>query len=62
VDLVLITRIALFLAPFFVHLEILFKAGYRNDFHKEMNDAVGVEIASFRKKKGDDQRAERKAL
>lgn len=53
---------ALILAPFFVHLEMLFAVGYRKDMHKELNNAVGVQIAQFRKKEGDKKRAEHKAL
>ncbi|KIM25615.1 hypothetical protein M408DRAFT_331143 [Serendipita vermifera MAFF 305830] len=53
---------ALILAPFFVHLEMLFAVGYRKDMHKELNNAVGVKIAQFRKKEGDKKRAEGKAL
>jgi uncharacterized membrane protein YGL010W len=45
------------LAPFFVHLEILFALGYRPQFHKEIANGVGVEVTKFRKEKGDARRA-----
>lgn len=48
---------ALVLAPFFVHLEILFAFGYRRQLHKEIVNGVGVEIAHFRKEQGDALRA-----
>jgi len=48
---------ALVLAPFFVHLEILFAFGYRRQLHKEIVNGVGVEIANFRKGQGDALRA-----
>jgi 2-hydroxy fatty acid dioxygenase len=60
--LVLITIVAFVLAPFFVHLELLFKTGYRKDFSKEMHNAIGVEVAQFRKQQGDKKRAEQKSL
>jgi len=40
---------AVVLAPFFVHLEVLFGLGYKPEFHKRINNKVGVEIAKFRK-------------
>ena len=36
--------------------------GYRKDFQKEMNNAIGVEIAGFRKKEAGKKRAEQKSL
>lgn len=51
------------LAPFFVHLEILFKLGYRPALHKDINNAVGVEVTRVRKLEGEKKRAaERKDL
>ncbi|KAI9507712.1 hypothetical protein F5148DRAFT_1276098 [Russula earlei] len=48
---------ALFLAPFFVHLEILFWLGYRPTLYRQLQSDVGVEIAKFRKIEGDKKRA-----
>ncbi|KAI0307363.1 hypothetical protein B0F90DRAFT_559655 [Multifurca ochricompacta] len=48
---------ALVLAPFFVHLEILFKLGYKPTMYRQLRNDVGVEIAKFRKIKGDTRRA-----
>jgi uncharacterized membrane protein YGL010W len=47
---------AVVLAPFFVHLEILFKLGYRPDMHKRINNAIGKEITRIRKAEGDNRR------
>ncbi|KAF8268267.1 hypothetical protein EI94DRAFT_1771639 [Lactarius quietus] len=41
---------ALVLAPFFVHLEILFEIGYRPAMYKQLKNDVGVEVAKFRKR------------
>lgn len=49
--------VAIVLAPFFVHLEILFQLGYRPDFHKQLNNDIGVEIARIKKIEGDKKRA-----
>jgi uncharacterized membrane protein YGL010W len=49
---------ALVLAPFFVHIEILFKLGYRPAMYRQLQNDVGVEIAKFRKKEGDKKRAQ----
>ncbi|CCA72830.1 hypothetical protein PIIN_06766 [Serendipita indica DSM 11827] len=53
---------ALFLAPFFVHLEILFALGYRPDLHKALKNSVGVKVTEFRKSKAQEQRAAKKEL
>jgi len=53
---------AAFLAPFFVHLEVLFFLGYRKDFYKELKNSIGVEIAKFKKVQGDKGRAAKKDL
>jgi 2-hydroxy fatty acid dioxygenase len=45
------------LAPFFVHLEILFELGYRPAMHKRINNEIGKEIAKIKKAKGDEKRA-----
>ncbi|KAF9222047.1 DUF962-domain-containing protein [Gyrodon lividus] len=42
---------AFVLAPFFVHLELLFKFGYRPELHKQLQNDVGKEIARLRKEK-----------
>ena len=52
---------AIVLAPFFVHLEILFKLGYRPDFHKRLNNDIGMEIARIKKIEGDQRRAKEAA-
>ena len=54
-------RTAIVLAPFFVHLEILFKLGYRPDFHKRLNNDIGMEIARIKKIEGDQRRAKEAA-
>ena len=40
---------ALVLAPFFVHLEWLFKLGYRQDLHRDIINGIGMEIARIRR-------------
>ncbi|KAG1874729.1 hypothetical protein DFJ58DRAFT_650948 [Suillus subalutaceus] len=53
---------ALVLAPFFVHLELMFMIGYRPALHKQLQNDIGVEIAKMRKAEGDKRRlAEKKA-
>ncbi|KAG1753747.1 uncharacterized protein EDB91DRAFT_1099659 [Suillus paluster] len=47
---------ALVLAPFFVHLELLFMLGYRPDLHKQLQNDVGIEIAKIRKEQGEKRR------
>lgn len=42
---------ALFLAPLFVWLELLFKFGYRKELQSRVEKAVQVEIAKFRAQK-----------
>ncbi|KAJ6599359.1 hypothetical protein DFH09DRAFT_1130839 [Mycena vulgaris] len=48
---------AVVLAPFFVHLEVLFMLGYRPEMHKQLNNEIGKEITKLRKAKGDQRRA-----
>ncbi|KAJ6627540.1 hypothetical protein B0H10DRAFT_2161178 [Mycena sp. CBHHK59/15] len=48
---------AVVLAPFFVHLEILFLLGYKPEMHKRLNNEIGKEITKIRKAKGDQKRA-----
>ncbi|KAG5637627.1 hypothetical protein H0H81_003908 [Sphagnurus paluster] len=45
------------LAPFFVHLEIMFMLGYKPEMHKRLVNDVGKEIAKIRKAQGDKRRA-----
>jgi uncharacterized membrane protein YGL010W len=47
---------ALVLAPFFVHLELLFMLGYRPSLHKQLQNDIGVEIARIRKEQGNKRR------
>jgi len=47
---------AVVLAPFFVHLEILFGLGYRPAMHKRINNAIGKEVTRIRKEEGDKRR------
>jgi uncharacterized membrane protein YGL010W len=48
---------ALVLAPFFVHLEILFALGYKPEMHKRLQNEIGKEIVKVRKGEGDKRRA-----
>ncbi|KXX75231.1 hypothetical protein MMYC01_208682 [Madurella mycetomatis] len=43
---------AIFLAPLFVWLELLFMIGYRPELKRRVDKAVEVEIAKFRARKG----------
>ncbi|EKM80438.1 hypothetical protein AGABI1DRAFT_113620 [Agaricus bisporus var. burnettii JB137-S8] len=47
---------AVVLAPFFVHLEVLFKLGYRPKFYRSLQNEIGKEIAKVRKAQGDEKR------
>jgi uncharacterized membrane protein YGL010W len=47
---------AVVLAPFFVHLEILFALGYKPKLHKEINNSIGVEVARLRREKAQQKR------
>jgi len=49
---------AFVLAPFFVHMEILFSLGYNKTLHKKMKSGVGVEIAKFRREQAQQKKAE----
>jgi len=51
---------ALVLAPFFVHLEILFKLGYKPAMYRQLQNDVGVEIVRLRTAEGDKKRAAEK--
>ncbi|TFK74396.1 DUF962-domain-containing protein [Pluteus cervinus] len=48
---------AVVLAPFFVHLELLFAVGYAPEQHKRLQNEIGKEIAKIRKAQGDKKRA-----
>lgn len=56
VDVLSFALLAVVLAPFFVHLEILFGLGYRPAMHKRINNAIGKEITRIRKEEGDRRR------
>ncbi|KXN87941.1 hypothetical protein AN958_07951 [Leucoagaricus sp. SymC.cos] len=47
---------AVVLAPFFVHLELLFGVGYRPEFHRHVMNEIGKEITRIRKAQGDEKR------
>lgn len=49
---------AVVLAPFFVHLEMLFALGYRPEFHKRVNNEISKEIVKMKKAQGDKRRAQ----
>ncbi|KAJ3550487.1 hypothetical protein NM688_g5066 [Phlebia brevispora] len=51
---------AVVLAPFFAHLEILFSLGYRPQLHRDLQNAIGMEIARVKKLEGDKKRASAK--
>jgi len=53
---------AVVLAPFFVHLEILFGFGYRPAMHKRINNEIGKEITRIRKAESDAKRSAVKSL
>ena len=44
------------LAPFFVHLELLFLLGFKPELHKEINNLAAVELARVRKLEGEKKR------
>lgn len=48
---------AVVLAPFFVHLEMLFALGYNPKLHKQIQNEVGKDIAKFRREQAEKQRA-----
>jgi len=51
---------AVILAPFFVHLELLFKLGYRQELQKQLQNDIGKEITRLRKEQGEKRRAAEK--
>ena len=48
---------AVVLAPFFVHLEMLFAIGYNPGLHKRVQNNVGKQIAQFRREAAEKKRA-----
>jgi len=48
---------AIVLAPFFVHLEVLFFLGYRPAMRKRLANEIGKEVAKLRRADGDKRRA-----
>lgn len=48
---------AVVLAPFFVHLEMLFAIGYNPGLHKRVQNNVGKAIAQFRREEAEKKRA-----
>lgn len=47
---------AVVLAPFFVHLEVLYKFGYKPELHKRINNEIGKEVTKIRKAEGQKRR------
>jgi len=45
------------LAPFFVHLELLFPFGFKPELHKQINDLAAIELTRIRKLEGEKKRA-----
>lgn len=45
------------LAPFFVHLELLFMLGYRPDLQKQLKNDIRKEIARLRREQAEKRRA-----
>ena len=52
---------AVVLAPFFVHLEILFSLGYRPAMHRRIKNEIGKEITRIRKAQGEKRRQKAKS-
>jgi len=48
---------AVVLAPFFVHLELLFGLGYKPEMHKRIQNDIGKEITRIKKEAGQKKRA-----
>lgn len=48
---------AVVLAPFFVHLELLFEFGWFPSLHKDVRNGIGVEVAKFRRSNAEQKRA-----
>lgn len=48
---------AVVLAPFFVHLELLFKIGYKPVMHKRLNNEIGKEVTRVRRAEASKRRA-----
>jgi uncharacterized membrane protein YGL010W len=52
---------ALVLAPFFVHLELLFPLGFKPALRKQVQNMVGVELTRIRREEGKKKRAQANA-
>ena len=50
---------ALVLAPFFVHLELLFPLGYKPELYKEINNLAAIELTRVRKLEAEKKRAKK---
>jgi len=48
---------ALVLAPFFVHLELLFPFGFKPELHKQINNLAAIELTRIRKLQGEKKRS-----
>lgn len=48
---------AIVLAPFFVHLELLFEFGWFPQLYKDVKNGIGMEVAKFRRANAEKQRA-----
>jgi len=53
---------AVVLAPFFVHLEILFGMGYSPALRKQVKNSIGMEIARIRGEEAKNKRGAEKKL
>jgi len=53
----LLSSLAVVLAPFFVHLEVLFYLGYRPAMRKRITNEIGKQVAKIRRQQGDQKRA-----
>lgn len=51
---------AFVLAPFFVHLELLFMLGYRPELQRQLKSDIGMEIARLRREQAEKRRAAQK--
>ncbi|KAH7102941.1 DUF962-domain-containing protein [Auriculariales sp. MPI-PUGE-AT-0066] len=51
---------AVVLAPFFVHLELLFALGWKPEFHRKMKNSIGRAVTQFRKEQAEKKRTQAK--
>jgi uncharacterized membrane protein YGL010W len=49
--------LAVVLAPFFVHLEVLFFVGYKPQMKKRIANEIGKQVAQMRRAEADKRRA-----